>query len=107
MEAFRRLKGNPLNNPIRLGIMVFLLSKERATFKTLQDILELTPGNLDSHLKALEREGYVVLRKAITDRPRTIVVITEKGARETREYLKMLREIIEYMEIIFARKSNR
>ncbi len=98
MEAFKGLKGHPLNNPVRLGIMVFLLSKERALFKTLQNVLELTPGNLDSHLKALEREGYVELKKAIADRPRTVVVITERGARETRKYLEMLKEILKDIE---------
>jgi len=49
--------------------------------------LEITPGNLDSHLKTLEREGFVKVKKVIADRPRTLIIITEKGAEETKKYL--------------------
>ncbi len=83
-----------LGNPIRLGIMIYLLTRERAFFKELQDVLSVTPGNLDSHLKALEKEKFVEIKKVIADRPRTLVVITWKGAEETRRYLKLLKEIL-------------
>ena len=98
MEALKRLKGHPLNNPIRLGIMVYLLSKAKASFKSLQNLLEVTPGNLDSHLRALEREGYVKLKKAIMDRPRTIVEVTAKGVEETRRYLAKLKSLLDDIE---------
>ncbi len=87
-------KKNVLGNPIRLGIMIYLLTRERAFFKELQDVLAVTPGNLDSHLRTLEREGFVKIKKAIADRPRTVVIITEKGADETKKYLKLLKEIL-------------
>jgi len=98
MEALKRLKGHPLNNPIRLGIMIYLLSKARASFKSLQELLEVTPGNLDSHLRALEKEGYVKLKKAIMDRPRTVVEVTAKGVDETRRYLAELKSLLDDME---------
>ncbi len=101
VEALKRLRGHTLNNPIRLGIMVFLLSRAKTSFKTLQELLELTPGNLDFHLKALEREGYVRLRKAIMDRPRTVVEITDRGVEETRRYLTELRRVLEDVEKIY------
>ncbi|AFL95207.1 transcription regulator, ArsR family 6 [Thermococcus cleftensis] len=95
MEALRELSRNHvLGNPIRLGIMLYLLPRGRVLFRELLDVLDVTPGNLDSHLKALEKAGYVELYKVFADRPRTAVRITEKGAEETGEYLRALREVL-------------
>ncbi|NJE02060.1 transcriptional regulator [Thermococcus sp. JdF3] len=95
MEALRELSRNHvLGNPIRLGAMLYLLPRGRALFKELLEVLEVTPGNLDSHLKALEKAGYVELYKVFADRPRTAVRITEKGAKETGEYLRALKEAL-------------
>ncbi|NJE43041.1 transcriptional regulator [Thermococcus sp. GR6] len=95
MEPLRELtKNHVLGNPIRLGIMLFLLPREKALFRDLLEVLEITPGNLDSHLKALEKAGYVDIYKVIADRPRTAVKITEKGAKEITEYLATLKKIL-------------
>jgi len=95
MESLRELSRNHvLGNPIRLGIMLYLLPREGALFKELLEVLEVTPGNLDSHLKALEKAGYVKIYKVFADRPRTAVRITEKGAKETGEYLRALKEAL-------------
>ncbi len=64
MEELRELtKNSVLGNPIRLGIMLYLLPREKALFRDILGVLEITPGNLDSHLKALERAGYVRIYK--------------------------------------------
>ena len=42
----------------RLGIMSVLMVEDRVDFSTLKDTLQLTDGNLASHLRALE-EGNV------------------------------------------------
>ncbi|BAD86015.1 predicted transcription regulator, ArsR family [Thermococcus kodakarensis KOD1] len=99
MEALRELSSNNvLGNPIRLAIMLYLLPRERALFRDLLEVLEVTPGNLDSHLKTLEREGYVEVFKIIADRPRTAVKITDRGAEETGKYLKALKKALEEIE---------
>jgi DNA-binding MarR family transcriptional regulator len=93
---FRELiENHALGNAIRLSIMLYLLPRGRVLFKELLEILEITPGNLDSHLKRLERENYVKLRKIIADRPRTTVEITEKGAEEVGRYLQTLKRVVE------------
>ncbi len=88
------LANNVLSNPIRLGIMIYLLTRERAMFKELQQLLDITPGNLDSHLRTLKKWGLIELKKVIADRPRTLVVITEKGAIETEKYINTLKEVL-------------
>ena len=95
MESLRELtKNHVLGNPVRLGIMLYLLPRRRVLFKELLDVLEVTPGNLDSHLRALEKAGYVELYKVFADRPRTAVKLTEKGAEETGRYLRALKEVL-------------
>ena len=99
MEPLKELtKNHVLGNPIRLVIMLYLLPREKALFRDLITVLEVTPGNLDSHLKALERAGYVGTYKVIADRPRTAVRITEKGAKETAKYLKSLKEALNELQ---------
>ena len=96
MGLLRELsKNHVLGNPVRLGIMLYLLPRGKALFIDLQRVLEVTPGNLDSHLRTLQREGFVEVRKVIRDRPRTAIFLTERGARETVEYIKKLRKALE------------
>jgi DNA-binding MarR family transcriptional regulator len=95
MESLRKLaKGHVLGNPIRLGIMLYLLPRGRVLFRDLRVLLDITPGNLDSHLRTLHREGYVEIKKVIADRPRTMIKITEKGAKETKEYVRSMKAIL-------------
>ncbi|HIP89298.1 MAG TPA: transcriptional regulator, partial [Thermococcus paralvinellae] len=68
---------------------------ERVLFKELQKVLDVTPGNLDSHLKTLERAGCIKMKKVFADRPRTAVEITDKGAEETGKYLRMLKKLLD------------
>ncbi|WP_297551961.1 transcriptional regulator [Thermococcus sp.] len=96
MESLRELTRNHvLGNPVRLGIMLYLLPRGKVLFKELLGVLEVTPGNLDSHLRTLEKAGYVKLYKVFADRPRTAVRITEKGAEETARYLRALKSVLE------------
>ncbi len=92
------LKSHVLSNPVRLGIMVYLLSRGIVSFTSLQKVLDLTPGNLDSYVKTLEKAGYVRVRKVISGRPKTAIVLTDRGARETERYLRELRETLDVLE---------
>ncbi|WP_297437282.1 transcriptional regulator [Thermococcus sp.] len=95
MEPLKELaKNHILGSPIRLGIMLYLLPREKALFKELLDVLEVTPGNLDSHLKTLEKANYVEIYKVLADRPRTAVRITGEGIEKTGEYLRALKEAL-------------
>ena len=48
---------------IRLGIMSILMVNDSVEFKTIKELLEVTDGNLASHLNALERAGYLQVKK--------------------------------------------
>ncbi len=86
------------DNKIRLGIMSILSVNSRATFNQLKEELELTDGNLASHLKALEKAGYVSVTKTFNDRkPNTSYEITEAGKAAFERHLLALEEILKQL----------
>lgn len=93
-ELKELIRNRVLGNPIRLGIMIYILPRNKALFKELLQVLDITPGNLDSHLKTLSKAGYVEIGRVFADRPRTIIKITDKGAKEAGEYLRKLKNLL-------------
>jgi len=80
---------------IRLGIMSALIVNDKLDFNSLKELLELTDGNLASHLKALERDRIVVVSKQFIGRkPRTTYKATELGKDMFRQHLEALEELI-------------
>jgi DNA-binding transcriptional ArsR family regulator len=55
-------------NRIRLQIMSVLVANENYDFNSLKELLEVTDGNLASHLKALEKEEYIIIYKSFLGR---------------------------------------
>lgn len=82
-------------NKIRLGIMSVLSVNALASFNDLKEMLELTDGNLASHLKTLEKSGYIAVIKSFQDRkPNTKYEITDSGAAAFESHIKALEEIL-------------
>lgn len=67
-------------NKVRLGIMSALVVNDFLDFTSLKDLLDVTDGNLASHLKSLEKKKYVEYKKEFLDRkPNTRYSMTEAG----------------------------
>jgi len=80
---------------VRLGIMSLLAVNESVGFNTMKEMLDVTDGNLASHLKALEKEGAVEVRKQFVGRkPNTTYVITPLGKKLFQEHINALERII-------------
>ncbi len=80
---------------IRLGIMSVLMVNDSVDFNTLKELLELTDGNLASHIKALESLEYIRSSKQFIGRkPNTQYAITEEGRRNFQEHLNALEQLI-------------
>ena len=80
---------------IRLGIMSVLMVNDRFDFNSLREALDLTDGNLASHLKVLEEKGMIEVNKQFIGRkPNTSYSATEKGKIEFRQHLKALENLI-------------
>jgi DNA-binding HxlR family transcriptional regulator len=80
---------------IRLGVMSVLVVNAKLSFNDLKSTLELTDGNLASHLKMLESSGYILVHKSFSGRkPNTMYEITAEGKIAFEKHLKALEEII-------------
>jgi DNA-binding MarR family transcriptional regulator len=80
---------------IRLGIMSALAVNDSLNFNAIKELLEVTDGNLASHLKALEKEEFIAMNKSFIGRkPNTNYFITKKGRDAFEEHLVALEKII-------------
>jgi len=96
-EVLRKLaRSDPvLANPTRLAIMLLLAIKRKMYFSELQKALNLTPGNLGSHLRKLEEAGYVRTRKVFTRiRLLTLVMLREEGEIALLRHMSLLKEAL-------------
>jgi DNA-binding HxlR family transcriptional regulator len=80
---------------IRLGIMSILMVNDSFDFNNLKESLDVTDGNLASHLKALEDNGMIKVKKQFIGRkPNTSYAITGQGAQLFRQHLDTLENLI-------------
>ena len=86
-----------LSDRVRLAIMAALASaSEPLDFNTLLETLELTKGNLSSHMRKLEAGNFVEIRKEFVDRkPRTTYRCTDAGREALSEYLSTIEKILQ------------
>jgi hypothetical protein len=82
-------------NRIRLGIMSILMVNEWVDFNTFKESLDLTDGNLASHLTALEKINYIEVKKTfIGKKPNTSYAASAEGKKAFREHLDALEALI-------------
>ena len=93
---------NPIGNlnkifdsRIRMGVMSVLLVNDEVNFNDLKQLLELTDGNLASHLTNLEENGYIKIHKGFIGRKtNTTYSITKAGQKAFTEHLEALENMI-------------
>ncbi len=75
--------------------MALLLTKNESDFNALKTALDITDGNLASHLKALEKEGYIaVVKQFISRKPNTSYNVTAEGRLAFKKHLGALEALI-------------
>ena len=80
---------------IRLGIMSALAVNDSLDFNALKEYLDVTDGNLASHLKALEKEDYISVMKSFVGRkPNTSYYITKQGRKAFVDHITALEKLI-------------
>ncbi len=80
---------------VRLGIMSTLAVNETLEFTALREYLDVTDGNLASHLKALEKENFIGVKKSFVDRkPNTQYFMTKLGKKAFEEHITALEKLI-------------
>ena len=75
--------------------MSILVANENYDFNSLKELLEVTDGNLASHLKALEKEEYIIIYKSFLGRkPNTSYAASEKGRAAFLKHLQSIENLI-------------
>ncbi|HMP83987.1 MAG TPA: transcriptional regulator [Verrucomicrobiota bacterium] len=79
----------------RLAIMSMLAASPDLSFTELRDTLEMTDGNLTSHMRTLQEAGYVAVSKSYQDnRPLTTCALTAAGRKAFAQHINLLEQIV-------------
>ncbi len=80
---------------MRLQIMSVLIANESYDFISLKEIVGITDGGMASHIKALEKEKYIIVTKSFVDRkPNTRYKISERGRIVFKKHLDALEALV-------------
>lgn len=81
---------------VRLGIMSVLMVNEWVEFNELKEHLQVTDGNLASHISALEKKKYIKVKKEFVSRkPKTSYAVTRTGRIAFENHINALEKLID------------
>ena len=97
---------NPIENlnkvfdsRIRLGIMSAVMVNEEVNFNDLKELIQVTDGNLASHLKTLEENEYIKVQKGFIGRKtNTTYSVTKAGEKAFKSHLDALEQMVKSMK---------
>jgi DNA-binding MarR family transcriptional regulator len=80
----------------RLAIMSMLAATPELSFTEMRDALDMTDGNLTTHIRTLQETGYVSVTKSFqNNRPHTTCSLTAAGKRAFTNYINLLEQIVQ------------
>jgi DNA-binding MarR family transcriptional regulator len=83
------------DNRVRLGVMSTLMVNDEISFNDLKKLLEVTDGNLATHLVNLEENGYIKVYKGFIGRKtNTTYAITKAGEKAFTDHITALENMI-------------
>lgn len=95
MKKYFNNLNKAFDNKIRLGIMSALMVNEFVDFNELKKLMDLTDGNLASHIKALEKAEYINVNKSFLGRkPNTKYNVTDLGKKAFKKHVDALEKIL-------------
>jgi len=97
---------NPIENlnktfdsRVRLGIMSTLMVNDAINFNDLKQLIDVTDGNLASHIKSLEESAYIKVNKGfIGKKTNTTYAVTKLGEKAFQQHLSGLEKMIKGMK---------
>lgn len=95
MKNFIANLNKAFESRVRLGIMSLLMVNDFVDFGTLKEQLQITDGNLASHITALEKLNYIEIRKQfVGKKPNTSFAASVEGKKAFSEHLDALEKLI-------------
>jgi len=85
-----------LHQPVRTRIVAYLAARGETTFNELKQALDITDGNLDSHMKKLVSVEYIQSNKYPVEKGKqqTRYCLTETGRQEFENYIETLKRLL-------------
>ena len=79
--------------------MSALMVNEEVNFNDLKELIELTDGNLASHIKSLEENGFIKVNKGFIGRKtNTTYTSTKAGEKAFKAHLEALEKMIKKLK---------
>ena len=83
------------DNRIRLGVMSILMVNEEINFNDVKQMLEVTDGNLATHLQNLDENSFLKIKKGfIGKKTNTTYSITKAGEKAFTDHITALESMI-------------
>ena len=93
-ESFQHLY-KVIHEKSRMAIVSMLAASAELSFTELRDALGMTDGNVTTHIRTLQKAGYVAVAKSFQDkRPLTTCTLTAAGRKAFGEYVGLLEGIV-------------
>ena len=97
MKDFIQDLNKAFESRIRLGIMSVLMVNDTIDFRSLKEQLQVTDGNLASHIIALEKLDYIQVKKRfVGKKPNTSYSATTLGINAFGDHLDALEKLIKH-----------
>jgi DNA-binding MarR family transcriptional regulator len=91
IESFDKM----FESRVRLAIMSILMVRNKIEFKELKEQLDLSDGNLASHITALEKENYIEVKKQfVGKKPQTTYLATRIGKKAFADYVSVMEKFL-------------
>ena len=95
MKGYIHQLNKAFENRVRLGIMSVLMVNDQMDFNTLKSTLDVTDGNLASHISALEKLEFIEVRKQfVGKKPNTTYLVTKEGKKAFNDHLNALEKLL-------------
>lgn len=96
MKNFIDTLNKAFESRIRLGIMSILMVNDQVDFTMLKELLQITDGNIASHIGGLEKLGYVsVTKQFVGKKPNTSYAATIAGKEAFTKHIQALEQLIQ------------
>ncbi|HEY1170746.1 MAG TPA: transcriptional regulator [Verrucomicrobiae bacterium] len=79
----------------RMAIMSLLAARDELSFTELRNALNMTDGNITTHIRTLQQAGYIAVTKSVHEkRPLTTCSLTPAGRKAFQDYIDLLERIV-------------
>ena len=93
-DSFQQLD-KVIHEKNRMAIMSLLAASQELSFTDIRESLSMTDGNLITHIRTLQKAGYVAVSKSFKDRrPLTTCRLTTEGIDAFSGYVDLLEGIV-------------